>query len=452
MRIRKTDSRYRLARRILQFLPSYVRKRWKGWLEPSFRDKTISIRENQKALEQFQLKQITILLWGVLLFLSLVLILGLSSLFTKEFTFLRNPFGRGEKEVRLKLEAEGKKKEIFFTLEEQMLTDKEREQIFRDFFRKLKIEMKGCNKSLNDVTQPLEFMEKLDGYPFQISYEPEDLLLIDWNGDLGQKGLEIREEVSTAILVEASYKEYSRQERIPLRILPQKKTSPNLFERFHNALVNRESSSRKSRDFSVDSSWKEIRVKEASRESLWKLPFLLLGVIFLLLLRNHSLIGEKKRLRHKQNMEDFPLIVHLLTLYMGAGLSFSNAVERICKDYEKSADARKGRYAFEQMRMMNHCLHMGLRPREVCLEWGNHFPEKVYGRLAMLLTQSFSKGAREIRSMMEKEQQDAFQVQIDYVRKEGEEASTRLLFPMILLLFITMVLVMFPAFMQFYGI
>ena len=146
------------------------------------------------------------------------------------------------------------------------------------------------------------------------------------------------------------------------------------------------------------------------------------------------------------------MIVHLLTLYMGAGLSFPNAVERICNDYEKSADAREGRYAFEQMRMMNHCLHMGLRPREVCLEWGNHFPEKVYGRFAMLLTQSFSKGAREIRSMMEKEQQDAFQVQIDYVRKEGEEASTRLLFPMILLLFITMILVMFPAFMQFYGI
>ena len=98
MRIRKTDSRYRLARWILQHLPLFLRKGWKSWLEPSFRDDTISSRENQKALEQFQLKQITILLWGVLLFLSLVLILGLSSLFTKEFTFLRNPFGRGEKQ------------------------------------------------------------------------------------------------------------------------------------------------------------------------------------------------------------------------------------------------------------------------------------------------------------------------------------------------------------------
>ena len=41
-------------------------------------------------------------------------------------------------------------------------------------------------------------------------------------------------------------------------------------------------------------------------------------------------------------MEDFPLIVHLLTLYMGAGLSFLNAVERICRDYEKKAEAAGG--------------------------------------------------------------------------------------------------------------
>ena len=140
------------------------------------------------------------------------------------------------------------------------------------------------------------------------------------------------------------------------------------------------------------------------------------------------------------------------TVYMGAGLSFSNAVERICTDYEKDVKEGKRRYAFEQMRLMNHCLHMGLGPGEVCMEWGNHFQEKEYGRFAMLLTQSFTKGAREIRSMMEKEQQEAFQVQIDYVRREGEEASTRLLFPMIVLLFLTMILVMFPAFMQFYAV
>ena len=446
--------KYTISRRILRNLPSWIVRGWTRRLEPSFRDDSISSRENRRALVDFQLKQITILYRGVILLSGMALLLILSACLTREYTFIRNPFGKGEKEIQLELEGEGEREEISFILEEQKLTRKEEDEVFQDFFRLLKKEMKGENPSLDQVRQPLNFAEKLDGYPFLVTYEPEDLLLIDWSGDLGEKGLKIPEGESerTGILVEATYKDYSRQERIPITLLAQKKASISIFERFQEALTRRESSSRDSRDFSVDSSWRDITIREASRATLWKLPPLLLGVILLLLLRNHSLIGEKKRLRHKQNMEDFPLIVHLLTLYMGAGLSFSNAVERICRDYEKSLEARDQRYSFEQMRMMNHCLHMGLRPGEVCLEWGSHFQEKVYGRFAMLLTQSFTKGAREIRSMMEKEQQDAFQVQIDYIRREGEEASTRLLFPMILLLFITMILVMFPAFMQFYGI
>ncbi len=451
---RKAEKGYRLSRWILQHLPSAIRRGWRRRLEPSFRDDSISSRENRVALEQFQLGQITILYRGISLILTVFLILTLTNCLTKKFTFTRNSFGRGEKEIQLKLEDGGEKEEISFILEEQKLTKDKEEEIFRGFFRELKEEIRGKNKSLQDVSAPLNFIEKLDGYPFMITYEPEDLLLIDWSGNLGEEGLKIPEGKTedTGILVEAVYKDYSRQASIPVRIIPQGKKALNVFERFQEALLHREASSRDRQNFSVDSSWKDISVKESSRDNLWKMPFLLFGIMVLLLARNHSLIGEKKQKRHKQNMEDFPLIVHLLTLYMGAGLSFSNAVERICKDYEKSVEVRERRYAFEQMRMMNHCLHMGLRPQEVCQEWGNHFQEKVYGRFAMLLTQSFSKGAREIRSMMEKEQQEAFQVQIDYIRREGEEASTRLLFPMILLLFITMILVMFPAFMQFYGI
>ncbi len=178
---------------------------------------------------------------------------------------------------------------------------------------------------------------------------------------------------------------------------------------------------------------------------------LILAITLLLVVMGHTSIREREQIRHKQNMQDFPLIVHLLTLYMGVGLSFPSAVSRICSDYEKRRKTDGERYAFDQIRVMDHSLHMGLRPMEVCLEWGEHFRERAYARFAMLLSQSFSKGAKELRFMMEKEQEDAFRQQIDFVRREGEEASTRLVFPMVALLFIIMVLIMFPAFMQFYG-
>ena len=48
-------------------------------------------------------------------------------------------------------------------------------------------------------------------------------------------------------------------------------------------------------------------------------------------------------------------------------------------------------------------------------------------------------------------EQEAFRQRMDQAKKEGEEASTKLLFPMIVLLGMVMLLVMFPAIVRFRG-
>ncbi len=67
------------------------------------------------------------------------------------------------------------------------------------------------------------------------------------------------------------------------------------------------------------------------------------------------------------------------------------------------------------------------------------------------IIQSFTKGGREAAMLMEAEEREAFHKRIDRAKKEGEEASTRLLFPMILLLCQVMLLVMYPALTRFQG-
>ena len=62
-----------------------------------------------------------------------------------------------------------------------------------------------------------------------------------------------------------------------------------------------------------------------------------------------------------------------------------------------------------------------------------------------------AKGTREGRVLMNHMEQEAFRQRIDQAKKEGEEASTRLLFPMIVLLGMVMLLVMFPAIVRFQG-
>ena len=85
------------------------------------------------------------------------------------------------------------------------------------------------------------------------------------------------------------------------------------------------------------------------------------------------------------------------------------------------------------------------------MQWGKRFKEPVYQKLSLTMLQVMAKGTREGRVLMNHMEQEAFRQRIDQAKKEGEEASTRLLFPMTVLLGMVMLLVMFPAIVRFQG-
>lgn len=147
------------------------------------------------------------------------------------------------------------------------------------------------------------------------------------------------------------------------------------------------------------------------------------------------------------------MIVHLLTLYMGAGLSFLSAVRRIGFHYQKQkeADAKQKKYAFERVLLMEQQMNNGMSQKEACQNWGMQFHSEAYQKLALILVQSFTKGSKEASTMMEAEEREAFQRRVERAKQEGEEAATRLLFPMIVLLCQVMLLVMYPALIRFQG-
>lgn len=91
--------------------------------------------------------------------------------------------------------------------------------------------------------------------------------------------------------------------------------------------------------------------------------------------------------------------------------------------------------------------YIGKRERVITMQ----FRTDSYQKLSLILIQSFTKGGREAAMLMEAEEREAFHKRIDRAKKEGEEASTRLLFPMILLLCQVMLLVMYPALTRFQG-
>ena len=100
---------------------------------------------------------------------------------------------------------------------------------------------------------------------------------------------------------------------------------------------------------------------------------------------------------------------------------------------------------------MEQQMNNGMSQKEACQNWGMQFHSEAYQKLALILVQSFTKGSKEASTMMEAEEREAFQRRVERAKQEGEEAATRLLFPMIVLLCQVLLLVMYPALIRFQG-
>ena len=86
---------------------------------------------------------------------------------------------------------------------------------------------------------------------------------------------------------------------------------------------------------------------------------------------------------------------------------------------------------------------------QIYYQLGRRLGIPAYIKLMTLLEQNVVKGSRGLRDIFEQEEQAALEERKNLARKLGEEAGTKLLGPMVLLLVIVMLLIMVPAFMSF---
>ena len=74
---------------------------------------------------------------------------------------------------------------------------------------------------------------------------------------------------------------------------------------------------------------------------------------------------------------------------------------------------------------------------------------KEYLKFSSLIVQNLRKGSKEIVKLLELEAIDAFEERKNMAKKYGEEAGTKMLFPMIVMLVVVMGIIMLPAVMAF---
>lgn len=148
-------------------------------------------------------------------------------------------------------------------------------------------------------------------------------------------------------------------------------------------------------------------------------------------------------------MQDYPEILSKLTLLLGAGVNLRRAMERIGQDYVNYTRDREKRKAYEVILEICREMDRGISEKQAYERLGERCEMMSYRTLSALLVQHLQKGSRGMERMLEEEAQKAQEMRQQQARVLGEQASAKLLVPMILMLLVVFAILMIPAWLTF---
>jgi len=152
--------------------------------------------------------------------------------------------------------------------------------------------------------------------------------------------------------------------------------------------------------------------------------------------------------KRQQNMKSvYPDIVHKLALYMGAGMTTRGAFCKIAEESRQSEErSKKSSPAYLELQYACRELASGVSETAAYEGFGKRTGVQEYIRLCTLLGQNLRRGNSAILERLREEVEKASIMRIQRGRRMGEEAVTKLLLPMVMMLLVVMLMIMIPAF------
>ena len=150
-------------------------------------------------------------------------------------------------------------------------------------------------------------------------------------------------------------------------------------------------------------------------------------------------------------MLDYAEVVNKLLILLGSGMSLKQAWNRIAARYLDKRDKRKGseRWIYEEMAITNYEIQDGESERIAYQRFGERTGVGAYYRLVRILVQNLQTGSRGLCQLLEQEAESALEDRKALAKKMGEEAGTKMLLPLMMMLGIVIAIIMVPAILSF---
>ena len=364
----------------------------------------------------------------------------------------RGDFRQQAVTVEMEAQARGEKLgPIYLEVSGQLPAKEQLSQLEEEFWGKLIQKIPGENPSLQEVRTDLALVTKLDGYPFEVNWESSDLLALSGDGQVIREwtGEGMEEEV-VELRAEITCYEWKWNRTVQVRILPPEwSAAEKLRKELEQYLKTKEWESREEAWLELPEEWQgtELTWKENGEDYgfwLWMVSVAAAAAVYYL--KDRDLHQQVQRQQEKMK-DSYVEVSGKMILYLGAGLTIRGTLERMSRDY---LDARKNGAAsnpvYEEILRTCRELKTGVPEAEAYENFGKRCGITEYIRLGSLLARDLKKGSTQLLLRLREEEETAIREQSHKIRRLGEEASTRLLFPMMLMLGVIMVMIMVPAF------
>lgn len=366
----------------------------------------------------------------------------------------RNSYGQGSRIEDLEVSVEnGTETEVQIEVSERAYKEAEVQALFSRCEKKLEKLMIGSNKSLDRIEADMNLVTEIPGEPVEITWELSRYDVMNIYGELQEEKLT---EEGTLLTLAATLSYTQNQEKRALyecsaMLYPKSQGLAERQAREIQAAVreaDEKTRTEKILPLPENVSGKDVKYyyPMEDRGAILMAMAVVIGILLYALEKQNA--GKEMQKRELQMRLDYPEAIHKFTLFLGAGMTVKRAWKKMVSDYEKQKDIWGERYVYEEMRVTCHEMESGIIESESYERFGRRCGLQEYVRFGTLLSQNLRRGAKGLNQILKAEAVQAFEERKARAKRLGEEAGTKLLGPMFLMLAVVLFIVIVPAFMS----
>lgn len=349
---------------------------------------------------------------------------------------------------------EGREIPVTIPVRDRQYSDEEAKTLYDTVLPELTDRILGGNESLEAVRGDLNLVRVLEPYGLTVRWESENAELVDSFGTVVNSG--VSEEGETvwlkAVLTDGAH---TQEYDIRVTVMPPVLNGDEqLKEKVMEACRRLDTRQKTEKELLLpeEVDGKKLSYYRERDTDYTVIPFLGVLLAFLWAAREKMKEQNAKKQREQLLLLDYSEIVSKFMVFISAGMTIRTAWERIAVGYENTVQGgtRKTRPAYEEMCHTISQLKSGMAESRAYGEFGRRCGLQPYVKLAALLEQNRKTGSKNLKAALELELVAAFEQRKNLAKKLGEEAGTKLLLPLFLMLGVVMVMMVVPAFLAFY--